>query len=99
MNKNINGYIPSPKFCNVSELPAGITGIVEKLAENIHEVWAKQKMDEGWTYGEALNWDTKRHPSLKPYADLPESQKTYDRNTALATLGFIMDEGYHIVIR
>jgi hypothetical protein len=38
----------------------------------------------------------KKHPSLKPYAELDESQKNYDRNTALATLAFIMNEGYII---
>ena len=69
---------------------------MEKLAENIHELWAWQKMEEGWTFGQTLDRNSKEHPSLKPYSELDESQKAYDRNTALATIGFILDEGYRI---
>ena len=38
----------------------------------------------------------KKHPCLIPYADLPESEKTYDRETALGTLRAILALGYTI---
>jgi hypothetical protein len=53
-------------------------------------------VEEGWTFGETLDRNSKEHPSLKPYSELDESQKAYDRNTALATIGFIRDGGYRI---
>lgn len=89
--------MPNPRIFGMDKLPAEITGLMEKLAENIHEIWAWQKMKEGWTFGETLDRNSKEHPSLKPYSELDESQKAYDRNTAMATMGFVLDEGYSIV--
>lgn len=93
---NKNGYIPNPRSMNPDKMPPEIAVLIEKLAENIHETWAWQKMKEGWTFGETLDRNSKEHPSLKPYSELDESQKAYDRNTASATIGFIRDGGYRI---
>jgi hypothetical protein len=97
MKKNSNGYVPNPMKYDPDSLPEGILVLVEKLAENIHEVWALQKMTEGWSYGPILNPSAKQHPSLKPYPVLDETQKDYDRNTAMATLADLIKNGYEIV--
>jgi len=47
---------------------------------------------DGWTYDEA-----KKHPCLVPYEQLPESEKAYDRDTALETLKLILALGFKIV--
>ena len=62
------------------------------LAENVHDTWA----DAGWTYGPVRDDAKKQHPCLVPYADLPESEKAYDRATAVSTLKFICKRGYSI---
>lgn len=33
------------------ELPPQLEDIREKMAENIHELWAMDKIDLGWTHG------------------------------------------------
>lgn len=38
----------------------------------------------------------KTNPTLVPYDELPESEKKYDRNTALETLKLIVKLGYEI---
>ena len=38
----------------------------------------------------------KEHPCLVPYEQLPESEKVYDRNTALEALKVITAMGYEI---
>ena len=43
--------------------------------------------------------DPYRDPCLVPYADLPESEKEYDRNTAMQTLKAIIALGYGITPR
>ncbi len=53
-------------------------------------------MAEGWTYGETTDIEGKKTPLLVPYEDLPESEKEYDRNTALGTLKLIVRMGYTI---
>ena len=93
---NKNGYVPAPHTMAIEQLPESLQTMLEKMAENVHETWAYQKMAEGWTFGEAYDLMAKKHPSLKPYAELDESQKNYDRNTALATLSFLINEGFII---
>jgi hypothetical protein len=68
----------------------------EKIAENVHDVWAEGRVKEGWTYGETRNDELKQHPCLVPYGDLSDSEKEYDRNTAMETLKLIMKLGYKI---
>ncbi len=89
-------YIPSPLDLSRVTLPESLGELTEKIAENIHEVWAKSRMDEGWTYGEKRDDDKKTHPCLIPYDMLPESEKEYDRNTALSALRLVVALGYDI---
>jgi ryanodine receptor 2 len=67
------------------------------LAENTHDLWARQRIADGWVYGPSRNDARKEHPDLLPYGQLPEAEKTYDRNTALEALKVIVARGYKIV--
>lgn len=71
--------------------------LAEKMAENVHDVWAVTRINQGWTYGPERDDNSKRHPCLVPYNQLNESEKVYDRNTSIETLKFIMANGFHIV--
>ena len=66
------------------------------IAENVHEVWAKSRIDQGWTYGPERSDVLKQHPCLVPYDELPEVEKAYDRYTALGTLRLIVKMGFKI---
>ena len=80
---------------NVS-LPEGLSNLLERLAQNTHDVWAAQRLAEGWTLGPVRDDATKKHPCLMPYDQLPESEKEYDRNTSAETLKAILTLGYQI---
>ena len=89
-------YNPNPiHLCDVT-LDSALDFLVEELAENVHETWAKGRIDDGWTYGPVRDDAKKYHPCLVPYGELPESEKEYDRNTAISTLKFIVKKGYAI---
>ena len=60
---------------------------------------AAGRIAEGWTYGEKKDNDLKTTPLLVPYDELAESEKEYDRNTALETLKLIVKMGYRIELR
>ena len=77
-------------------IPAELDALVEALAENVHDTWARSRIDAGWTYGPVRDDAKKTNPCLVPYAELPESEKAYDRDTALATIKFIMSDGWQI---
>lgn len=90
-------YIPQPVDTSNVELSDDLMKLAEKMAENVHEVWAKTRMDQGWSYGPERDDANKKHPCLVPYDQLPEEEKVYDRNTSLETLRFIVAEGFEIV--
>ena len=90
-------YIPQPIDTSEIELPKELSSLVEAMAENVHEVWAQNRINEGWKYGDERNDELKQHPCLIPYEDLPEVEKDYDRNTAIGTLKLITYLGFKIV--
>jgi ryanodine receptor 2 len=89
-------YEPKPIDTSAAQLSAELRELTERLAENAHELWAAQRISEGWTYGPERDDRGKRHPDLVPYTDLSESEKEYDRLTALGTLKAILSLGYLI---
>lgn len=89
-------YEPKPIDTSDVALPAELLAMAERLAENVHDVWAMGRISEGWTYGEVKDAERKKTPRLIPYAELPEEEKEYDRNTALETLRLIIKMGYKI---
>lgn len=91
-----NEYKPKPMDTKDVELGEELEELIEKMAKNVHEVWAESRMNEGWTYGEQRNDSKKQHPCLVAYDQLPESEKEYDRNTAVQTLKLICKLGFKI---
>lgn len=89
-------YNPQPIDVSDVVLSSDLEDLIEALAENVHNTWAKGRMDEGWTYGSVRDDARKHHPCIVPYGELPESEKEYDRNTAVSTLKFIVKKGYAI---
>ena len=89
-------YNPNPIDLSDVTLDSSLESLVEALAENVHDTWAKGRIDDGWTYGPVRDDVKKHHPCLVPYGELPESEKEYDRNTAISTLKFIVKMGYEI---
>lgn len=89
-------YIPKPIDTNDIELPEVLLKLAEKIAENVHDVWAEGRMTQGWTYGEQRDDKNLKSPCLVAYSDLPESEKEYDRNTSIGTLKLILKLGFSI---
>lgn len=90
-------YTPCPIDVTQVRLPDDLAGLIEQLAENVHDSWARQRMGEGWVYGPQRNDAAKTHPCLVPYSELSESEREYDRISAMNTLKAIMALGYRIV--
>ncbi len=89
-------YTPEPVNTNDVILSDDLMALTEKIASNVHDVWAAGRISEGWVLGDMKDPEKKTTPLLVPYDELPESEKDYDRNTALETLKLIMKLGYRI---
>lgn len=97
ISKDVAGYNPQPINVEDISLDANLEDLTEAIAENAHDIWARARMDEGWTYGPVRDDAMKRHPDLVPYAQLPESEKEYDRIMAMNTLRLVRRLGYDII--
>lgn len=90
-------YKPNPIDTSDIILDKEILKLADMLAKNTHEVWAKNRISEGWTYGKERNDKIKTTPCLVPYEELPENEKSYDMDTSLGTLKLIKKLGYKII--
>jgi ryanodine receptor 2 len=89
-------YQPQPIDTTKIKLDGEVLQLTELLAENAHDIWAVQRLKEGWKYGRHRNDAAKEHPCLVAYEDLPETEKEYDRLAAMQTLKSIVALGYTI---
>lgn len=93
---NQNNYTPAPLDTASVQLSEELMALAEAISKNVHEVWAQNRMNEGWTCGPVRDDQKRQTPCLVPYEELSEEEKAYDRNTALGTLKFILAEGFKI---
>lgn len=89
-------YEPSPISLDDVILSDDLAELQEAIAENAHEIWAKARTDQGWTYGPERNDAKKETPDMIPYCKLPESEKLYDREMAMQTLKLVKKLGFEI---
>ena len=61
------GYISGVRMVLAGETP-----------EKLHTAWMKSRVEEGWTFGPVKNTETRQHPCLVPYEELPETQRRKD---------------------
>lgn len=89
-------YRPASLDTSSVLVPEELLLLVEELAAHAHETWAALRLQEGWRYGPRRSDEAHTHPCLVPYEELPESEKTYDREMALGTIRAIISLGYEI---
>ncbi|KJH53389.1 RIH domain protein [Dictyocaulus viviparus] len=83
-----NGYRPQPLDTHEIILPAELQPLIEALAKNTHNVWAKEKIKRGWTFGlsEFVDSTQKRSPHLVPYEEVDNRIKEANRESAAENL-------------
>lgn len=94
---NMKDYNPKPIDLSNVELPQELNELREALAENAHDVWAVERMAQGWKYGLKRDDDKKETPCMVPYSQLPESEKKFDRDMAESSLKLVKAIGYDII--
>lgn len=92
-------YTPHPIDTSDIQLPEELNPLLEAMAKNVHDIWAKERIAQGWTYGKIRDDAKKHHPCLVAYEDLPDEEKVYDRNTSVETLKLILKLGFKIEIK
>ena len=93
----VKKYKPKPSDTSKVNLSEEVLKLTEELSRNTHKLWANQRINDGWTWGEKRDDEKKQHPCLVPYEELPESEKEYDRTTAMEAIKYIITSGFEIV--
>lgn len=89
-------YKPNPIDTSTIQLPNDILEDAQTLAKNTHEMWAKGKLSDGYTFGLETSEEKKTHKNLVPYEALSPEDKAYDINTSLETIKVLLKLGYTI---
>lgn len=92
-------YTPRPIDLSDVKLSAELLELREAIAENAHDVWALERKMQGWSYGPRRDDAKKQTPCMVAYSQLPDSEKTFDRDMAMNTLKLVQKLGYDIVKR
>jgi hypothetical protein len=92
----VTTYTPTTIDTSDVNLSPGLEELVERLAQNNHDHWARKRIEEGWRYGATRNDHQKEHPDLVPYDQLPESERDYDRKTVVEALKAIVALGFEL---
>lgn len=92
-------YMPNPINTSNIKLDDSLLELTEMIAANTHDVWAKSRINQGWTFGVERNDEKKQTPCLVPYEQLSDEEKNYDRNTAMETIKLLVVLGYTITKR
>lgn len=72
------------KFAEDQQRQSAINGVEFRLNnpnaghDAQHNSWMKEKLDQGWKFGEKKDADAKTHPCLVPFEKLPDFQKKKD---------------------
>ena len=75
----------------------GCSYLASMLARNSHEVWAVERMSQGWRYGPVRDDKRKHHPSLFPYRLVNKENRLNDLEAAKQAILVVRATGYIIV--
>lgn len=91
------GWVPAPIDTSRIKLSSEFLDIIEILARNAHDNWARRRMAEGWRYGPNRDDNKFTHPDIVPYEALPVAEQEYDRELATMTIKVLISLGYRVV--
>ena len=89
-------YIPHTVDTSTIHLKEDLNNLVDFLAKNTHDNWAKERMKMGWKFGPKRDDRRKEHPCLVPYKELPEPEKEHDRIVVKELLKTLILLGFRI---
>uniref|UniRef100_A0A8D3BQL3 Ryanodine receptor 2 n=1 Tax=Scophthalmus maximus TaxID=52904 RepID=A0A8D3BQL3_SCOMX len=91
-----SGYKPAPLDLSHIKLTSTQEAMVDKLAENAHNVWARDRIHQGWTYGIQQDLKNRRNPRLVPYTLLDERTKKSNKDSLREAVRTLLGYGYNL---
>ncbi|RMC12770.1 hypothetical protein DUI87_10295 [Hirundo rustica rustica] len=92
----LSGYKPAPMDLSFIKLTPSQEAMVDKLAENAHNVWARDRIRQGWTYGIQQDVKNRRNPRLVPYALLDDRTRKSNKDSLREAVRTLLGYGYNL---
>ncbi|MCU1391224.1 MAG: RyR protein [Ilumatobacteraceae bacterium] len=70
---------------------------IEQLAEREHIRWHDDRLEAGWTYGDARDNDARKNPMLVPWEDLPDDARAMNVTSVRALPMMLARAGFEAV--
>ena len=98
VERGIRPYIPHPENVEHIKLPDEVAPLADMLAENAHDIWAKDRLAEA-EKKKAKGKDVNPYddPYMMPFMELPSEKKTTDYLSSLNTIKLLYKLGFEIV--
>lgn len=90
IERGVRPYVPHPEFVEDIPLHADVDPLANLLAENAHDIWAQERLDETKKKGEK----TYDEQFMKPFSELTDEQRTSDYTTSLNTIKLLFKLGF-----
>lgn len=71
--------------------------VARAWAKKTHDDWMKERIEQGWRYGQQVSISQKTHPLLRPWDELPEQYKVVDVDSPQKMLDLLNQHGYVVV--
>ncbi|XP_074531886.1 ryanodine receptor 2 [Halichoeres trimaculatus] len=91
-----SGYKPAPLDLSQVFLNPAHEELVKLMAENDHNVWARERIKQGWTYGAQQDVKAKRSPYLVPYSLLDERSRKGGMESVREAVCTLLAYGYSL---
>ncbi|XP_053730272.1 ryanodine receptor 2 [Synchiropus splendidus] len=91
-------FTPRPVDISKVVLPSQVEDIQEKMAENMHELWAMDRIELGWSYGTVRDEAKKHEPFLVEFLRLPDQERNQNLQIAQDILRTLIALGVHVVL-
>jgi hypothetical protein len=73
--------------------------LCETLAKHQHQRWYEARAAAGWSFGLVVNQDSRQHPMMRPWEQLPESYRKVDYELPHLFMNMLANQGYVVVAR
>jgi hypothetical protein len=75
---------PTWEHCGIDMQESCVKGVSfafnnpDATPERQHEAWMRERIEQGWVFGEVKDPEKKTHPALRPYSELSEGTRLKD---------------------
>nr|WP_269440710.1 RyR domain-containing protein [Micromonospora tarapacensis] len=94
------GCVVAPRHGGAGDATAAGRAIddrIDQLARLEHERWCRERRGEGWTYGVPRDEIRRRHPALRPWAELSPAVQEQNREEIRALPDVLSDGGFELI--